>query len=170
MPRSKRCAPPGPSEVAGLSRRRCLALAAALPLAARAQETALPRPASLPAEAQAAARRGAPLVVLVSLAGCPYCERLRREHLTPMLRESSGGVVQIDLGRTQALIDFDGRARSHDAVARTRQALFTPTVLLLGPRGDELAERLVGAGVPDFYGAYLEQRIVTARRSLSGAP
>ena len=62
---------------ARLSRRHWLALAAALPASTQAQETALPRPASLPAEAQAAAKRSAPLVVLVSLPGCPYCERLR---------------------------------------------------------------------------------------------
>jgi thioredoxin-related protein len=147
------------------TRRRCLALAAALPLAASAQETALPRPASLPAEAQSAAGRGDALIVLVSLPGCPYCERIRRAHLTPLA--SRGGVVQIDVGSERPLLDFDGATRSHDAWARARDARFTPTVLFLGPHGDELAERLVGAGVPDFYGAYLEQRIVTARSALS---
>lgn len=148
-----------------LTRRRCLALAAALPLAAAAQETALPRPSSLPAEAQAAAQRGEPLIVLVSLPGCPYCERIRRAYLLPMA--AAGGVVQIDVGSERPLIDFDGATRTHDAVTRARAARFTPTVLFLGPRGDELAERLIGAGVPDFYGAYLDQRIVTARSSLS---
>lgn len=154
--------------IARLSRRRWLALmAGALPAATRAQETALPRPASLPAEARAAARHGAPLIVLVSLPDCPYCERIRREHLAPLQRDAGGGVVQIDLGSEQTLIDFDGIRRTHDAVARARHASFAPTVLLLGPRGDELAERLVGAGLPDFYGAYLEQRIATARAALA---
>lgn len=49
-------------------------------------------------------------------------------------------------------------------------ASLAPTVLLLGPSGRELAERLVGAGVPDFYGAYLEQRLATARCSLPIVP
>jgi thioredoxin-related protein len=149
------------------TRRRCLVLVAALPFLASAQETALPRPASLPAEAQAAAARGEPLIVLVSLPGCPYCERIRRTHLAPLALAAGGGVVQIDLGSDRTLVDFDGATRNHDAVARARDARFTPTVLFLGPRGDELAERLVGAGVPDFYGAYLDQRIVTARNALS---
>ena len=149
-----------------LTRRQWLAIAAALPAVARAQETALPRPASLPAEAQAAAQRGEALVLLVSLPGCPYCERIRRGYLTPLARESGGGVVQIDLGSTQPLTDFDAATRTHDAVARARGATFTPTVLFLGPRGDEIAERLVGAGVPDFYGAYFEQRLATARKAL----
>jgi len=145
-----------------------LALVAALPAVGRAQETALPRPASLPAEAQAASRRGEPLVLLVSLPGCPYCERIRRSYLTPLSRESGGDVVQIDLGSAQPLVDFDGATRTHDTFARARRATFTPTVLFLGPRGDEIAERLVGAGVPDFYGAYLEQKLETARKAVSG--
>jgi len=148
-----------------LTRRHGLVLAAALPFGAAAQETALPRPASPPAEAQAAARRGEPLIVLVSLPGCPYCERVRRAYLAPL--SADGGVVQIDIVSERPLVDFDGATRSHDAVTRARHARFTPTVLFLGPRGDELAERLVGAGVADFYGAYLDQRIVTARSTLS---
>ncbi len=46
---------------------------------------------------------------------------------------------------------------------------FTPTVLFLGPR-DEVTARLVGAGVPDSDGAHFEQRLVTARKTLSRRP
>ena len=100
------------SGFARLTRRRWLARVTALPAAARAQEGALPRPASLPAEATVAAKRGEPLVLLVSLPGCPYCERIRRDHLSPLLRESGGGVAQIDLGSTRPLSDFDGTTRN----------------------------------------------------------
>jgi len=50
--------------------------------------------------------------------------------------------------------------------ARNWKARFTPTVLFFGPDGRELAERLVGIAVPDFYGEYLEARLVEARRKL----
>jgi hypothetical protein len=40
-----------------------------------------------------------------------------------------------------------------------------PTVLFFGRTGREVAPRLVGAS-RDFYGAYLEQRLETARRNL----
>jgi len=46
------------------------------------------------------------------------------------------------------------------------KARFTPTVLFFGPDGRELAERLVGVAVPDFYGDYLSARLSEARRKL----
>ena len=40
-------------------------------------------------------------------------------------------------------------------------------VLFLGRQGQALAERLVGVAVPDFYGAYLDERLATARQALA---
>ncbi|HET6598549.1 MAG TPA: hypothetical protein VFG60_01190, partial [Burkholderiaceae bacterium] len=86
------------------SRHRRLMLAAlAIPLTARARETALPRPSSLAKAARRAALRGQPLVLLVSLPGCPYCESIRRSHLLPLQRERGDGVFQIDLGGARTL-------------------------------------------------------------------
>lgn len=150
----------------GLTRRRLVTpAAAALPAASVRALTELPRPTSLRDAARDSAARGEPLVLLVSLPGCPYCERVRRSHLLP-LACAAGGVVQIDVGSAAAVVDFDGHARTHDAVATGLRARFTPTVLFLGPTGGELSERLVGAGIADFYGALLEQRLEAARAAL----
>ena len=136
----------------------------------RAQESALPRPASLLDAAAAAARRGEPLVVLVSLPGCPFCERIRRSHLLPLQHEQGQGVVQLDLGTATPVIDFDGVQRSHDAVVRSWRVTIAPTVLMFDAAGAEIAERLVGAGLADFYAAYLDQRLRTARAALVRPP
>lgn len=150
-----------------LSRRQALALALlALPMAVARAESALPRPASLRDAAAAAVERGRPLVLLASLPGCPYCERIRLSHLLPLARELGDGVVQIDVGSNVALLDFKGRPTTHDAVATLLRSRFTPTVMFVGRDGEELAERLVGAGLPDFYGALLDQRLETARLAL----
>ena len=135
----------------------------AVPRSAWAQETALPRPASLPD----AARGGEPLVVLVSLPGCPFCERIRRSHLLPLQREQGQGVVQLDLGTATPVIDFDGVQRSHDAVVRNWRVTIAPTVLMFDAAGAKIAQRLVGAGLADFYAAYLDQRLQTARAVLA---
>ena len=139
----------------------------AVPRSAWAQESALPRPASLPNAAAAAARLSEPLVVLVSLPGCPFCERIRRSHLLPLQRERGQGVVQLDLGTATPVIDFDGVQRSHDAVVRSWRVTMAPTMLMFDAAGAEIAERLVGAGLADFYAAYLDQRLQTARAVLA---
>ena len=129
--------------------------------------TPLPTPASLRGAAQAAAARGQPLVVMMSLVGCPYCEIVRNHYLQPMRREGLMHAVQLDvMDRTSNLQGFDGQMSTPAAQAMAWNARFTPTVLFFDPRGRELAERLVGIAVPDFYGEYLEARLNEARGKL----
>lgn len=133
-----------------------------------AKDTALPVPASLPVAAQAAAAQGEPLVLLVTLSGCPYCELVRRNYLLPGRRESGLHAWQLDItDRTTPLTGFDGKTTNASVQVKAWKAEFTPTVLFLGRQGQELAERLVGVAVPDFYGAYLEARLATARQALA---
>ncbi|WP_137921488.1 thioredoxin fold domain-containing protein [Hydrogenophaga sp. 2FB] len=128
---------------------------------------ALPTPASLRGAGQAAAARGEPLVVMTSLEGCPYCAIVRGHYLLPMRREGQVHAVELDvLDRKSNLQGFDGQLTTPAEQARAWKARFTPTVLFFGPDGRELAERLVGVAVPDFYGEYLEARLAEARRKL----
>lgn len=128
---------------------------------------ALPSPSSLRAAAQAAAARGEPLVVMTTLAGCPYCDLVRNHHLLPMRREGKVQAVQIDIrDRSSNLQGFRGENTTPAEQARLWNARFAPTVLFLGPDGQELAERLVGVAVADFYGDYLDARLKEARSKL----
>ena len=52
---------------------------------------------------------------------------------------------------------------SSAAIAQIKVA---PTVLFFGRAGVEIAERLVGGYIPDFYGAYLDERLRLARAVL----
>ncbi len=132
-----------------------------------AQETALPVPDSLPDVATSAARQGEPLVLLISLSGCPYCELVRRNYLLPA-RINGLPVWQINmLDKQRPLIGFDGQA-SHAAEQIARwKARLAPTVLFLNAQGQELAERLVGIASVDFYGAYLDERIAKSRQAIN---
>lgn len=132
-----------------------------------ASAAALPAPASLRAAAQAAALRGEPLVVMTTLPGCPYCDLVRNHYLLPLRREGRVQAVQLDIrDRNSNLQDFKGQTTTPAAQAHAWKARFAPTVLFLGPEGQELAERLVGVAVPDFYGEYLDARLAEARRKL----
>ena len=133
----------------------------------QAKDSALPVPTSLPQAAQAAKAQGQPLVLLITLPGCVYCELVRRSYLMPLLANTGLQAWQLDItNRSTPLMGFDGKATTAAAQAKAWKASFTPTVLFFGSQGEELAERLVGIAVPDFYGAYLEQRLATARKAL----
>ncbi len=141
-------------------------LALAAPSLVFAADTALPVPPSLPLAAQAAAAKGEPLVLLISLPGCPYCEMVRRSYLLPMRAEGLQA-WQINItDRRPSLTGFDGKPVSPSVQASLWKSTFTPTVLFFGPNGQMLAPPLVGIAVPDFYGAYLDERLATARKAL----
>ena len=128
---------------------------------------ALPTPSSLRGAALAAAARGEPLVVMTTLKGCVYCELVRNNYLAPMRRDGELVAVQIDvLDRQSSLQGFSGETTTPAEQARAWNARFTPTVMFFGPDGKELAERLVGVAVPDFYGEYLQARLLEARGKL----
>ncbi len=147
---------------------RTLLAGALLPAVALAKDSALPVPASLPAAAEAATRLGEPLVLLITLPGCPFCELVRRSYLLPARQDAGLQAWQLDVtNRTSVLIGFDGKPTTAALQTSAWKARFTPTVLFLDVKGQALAERLVGVAVPDFYGAYLEDRLATARRVLA---
>jgi hypothetical protein len=127
----------------------------------------LPRAESLLAELDRALASRKPLVLMVSLEGCPYCKLARESYLVPLL-ESGQPVVQVEVDKAIPLLDLRGRASTHARVAQELGIRLAPTVLFLGRGGAEVAPRLVGVGSPDFYGAYLQDRVDAASRAVAG--
>lgn len=125
----------------------------------------LPAARSLRDELAGALARKSPLVVMVSLDGCPHCRVARQSHLVPMWREGLP-IVQVDFRNERVLTDFLGQKRSHDEMTRLWRVTVAPTLLFFGPGGREVAERMEGAYLPDFYRSYLEQRLDQARAKL----
>ena len=151
-----------------MKRRAILACAlAGASWALAADPVRLPLAESLQGELAAALRAKTPLLVMVSLEGCIHCAMVREQHLVPLLAQGRQPVVQIDMRGPRPLVDFAGQRRTHDQVVRSWGVETAPTLLFLGREGREIAPRLRGASIPDFYGAYLEERIQVARRQLS---
>ena len=156
----------------GLTRRRAaqaLAAAGVGTWAGRAlgADKSLPASRSLPTELAQALAAHQPLVVMVSLHGCPWCKLVRDNYLAPMHAEQGLPVVQIDIGSAQRTQDVHGQPTTHDALVRAWGVTVAPTLLFLGAGGREVAKRLVG-GSADFYSAYLDQRLEQARAALAG--
>jgi hypothetical protein len=154
---------------ASLTRRQCVLAGAAAGLlgAGPALAAALPVPVSLPDALAAALKNGSPLVVMVSLAGCPFCVIARDHYLAPLQGQSGLSIVQLDMRSRQLVQDFSGASQTHDQLIRGWGVKVAPTVLFLGRGGAEVAERMVGGYIPDFYGAYLDDRLRTARASVA---
>ena len=152
----------------GLSRRQVWlaggAVLAAFP--AWAAPATLPIATSLPDELAQALKKGEPLLVMVSLVGCPFCHVARESYLLPLRTEQGLPVVQIDMRNRQKITDFQGLTLTQDELIRRWGVKVAPTVLFFGRGGVEVAERLVGGYIPDFYGAYLDERLQTARAAV----
>lgn len=155
-------------------RRRFLLAAPALGLALAvraAGTTPIPMAADLAADGRASRERGAPIVVLFSLPGCPYCEIVRRSHLAPMLRdpEQSARVIvrEVVIDSDAPLLGFSGQRLTHEALARARGVRAAPVVAFWDGEGTPVAEPLRGMLLPDFYAAYLDAAIDSARARLA---
>jgi thioredoxin-related protein len=137
-------------------------------LSSRAQSGAaasLPVAQSLPDALARAIQSKQPLIVMVSLEGCVFCRQARQSHLSPM-HKAGTVIVQVDMRSNQPVLDFSGQLTTHDQLTRQWKVSITPTLLFFGPNGKEVAERMEGAYLPDFYGPYLEERLAQGRRAL----
>lgn len=126
----------------------------------------LPTTDSLPDTLANALLAKQPLLVMVSLHGCPFCKVVRENYLHP-LRDTGLHIVQIDMRDSRAIVDFDGSTSTQDAWIRKYEIKLAPTVLFFGNQGREVAMRLKGAYLPDFYGAYLDEQLLIARKAVA---
>ena len=126
----------------------------------------LPSAVSLPDDLVQALKKGNPLLVMVSLEGCPICKIVREHYLAPMREQQGLPAVQVDMRSSQTIKDFGGLMLTQDALIRKWRIKVAPTVVFFGRGGVEIAERLVGGYIPEFYSAYLDERLRSARAAL----
>lgn len=151
-----------------LSRRRLLLAggAACVCSAGLAAARTLPMAVSLSDELSRALGKSSPLLVMVSLEGCPFCRVVRENYLAPMSEQQGLHVVQVDMRSSRIVKDFNRASLTQDELIRRWSITIAPTVLFFGSGGAEIAERLVGGYTPDFYGAYLDDRLRLAHAAL----
>jgi thioredoxin-related protein len=141
--------------------------------AARAQKFSkkalLPTPTHLLQAATKASERGEPIVLMVSLPGCPWCELLRRNYLTPMRAEGVAAFEFMINERSQRIADFKGQPITPSAWSEAMKVKITPTLLFFNAQGQEAAPRIEGVASADFIGSILDERLATARERIKAA-
>lgn len=130
-------------------------------------QTRLERPQSLHLAARAAQSSGQALVVMTTLRGCPYCDLVRGGYLLPMQRRGEIVAVELDIADEAPIEGFDARATTPKALSRAWKNRVAPTLYFFDAQGREIADRLEGIAVPDFFADYLNQRLSRARAALA---
>lgn len=160
------------------ARRRLLLAGACLTFAARARA----QPASSEARLQPVddlrlllaqvRRHRAPLLVLFSTPGCPFCLDVRRNYLAPRVAEQAAlsaptlVIREVDITSRAPLIDAEGLRTTQADFAARFGARVVPVVALFDDRGQVLGDPLVGIDRSGFYEGYLAAAIEQARRRL----
>jgi len=65
----------------------------------------------------------------------------------------------VDVSTDRRLRGFGGEKTTHREFGRLHQVSRVPTVMVMDPRGEPLAQPIVGLLSEDFYRLYLEQAI-----------
>ena len=146
----------------------CVTAAAAL-----AETVEVPIAVDLEADGVTARQQAIPVLLLFTREDCGYCELIKRSVIRPMIisgeykdRVLIREVVVDDAGD---LTDFAGRKVSPFAVADRYDALLTPTVLLVGPDGRVLVDRMIGISNEEMYLWYLDRALDNATAVLRGS-
>jgi thioredoxin-related protein len=156
-----------------MRRRPLLCAALLLPwrAAQAAGEESLPAASNLKQLGAESARLRAPIVILFSSPGCPYCLEVRRNYLAPRLAGAEALAPQVlirelDITSRERVIDFDGRATTESEVADRYGVRMVPVVMALDSRGKPIGEPLVGLDRSGFYESYLQTLLTRAQSSM----
>lgn len=133
----------------------------------RSKNAPLPWPSDIRTIAMDAQRQGQPLLLMVSLPGCPWCELLRRNYLGLMRRNE--GVVAFEFminEHKERFVDFQGQRITPAAWSEAMKVKTTPTVFFFNAQAQEVAPRIEGIASADLIGAILDERLATARNHI----
>jgi thioredoxin-related protein len=108
------------------------------------------------------------VVILFSLPDCAFCVQLRKHTLMhlesdPRYRgKLQAYEVSFGENSTTEVTWFDSRKYTGTVLAKRLGVVFSPTVLVFDRSGRLAGKPLLGAGLPEFYGAYLDELIQRA--------
>lgn len=111
--------------------------------------------------------KAAAVVILFSLPDCAYCEKVRQQSLRHIHKDPNYKgkvrVYEIEFSDDQrSFVWFDGQTYTGQSLAKPLNVKFSPTVMVFNAQGAVAGKPLLGASLPEFYGAYLDDLIRSA--------
>jgi len=115
-----------------------------------------------------------PILLVVSQHHCPFCVKLKKEVLNPMVL--SGDYTDRVI-MTELLLDDDadvvnlaGKSVYPGSIAADYQVWMTPTLLFIDADGVEVARRMLGVNTVEMYGYYLDESLDAALQAVKKGP
>lgn len=110
-----------------------------------------------------ACRNNRVLTVVITRQDCPYCDKLKKQVLLPDLRNGVFNkqwlLAELRIDEGINVRDFSGKTVAAAELAKRWRAELTPTVLFLNQKGEEIAPRITGLKLVDFYDDYLQKSL-----------
>ncbi len=110
-----------------------------------------------------ACRNNRVLTVVITRQDCPYCDKLKKQVLLPDLRNGVFNkqwlLAELRIDEGINMLDFNGKTVAAAELAKRWRAELTPTVLFLNKKGEEIAPRITGLKLVDFYDDYLQKSL-----------
>jgi len=104
-----------------------------------------------------------PILVMFSSIYCDYCKFIKKEFLKPMLKSgdySDKVIIKIvEDDESDEVIDFNRRIIDSGDFSDRYGITFTPTIIFINSKGQEVAERITGLGNVEYYGGFLDDAI-----------
>ena len=128
-----------------------------------AQAGEVPPAQNLRDDGAIATQKGLPILLFYTANYCRYCDAVKAEFLGHMAidpaYQTHAIFREVRIDSSTPLIDFNASTTTHHHFADQRPITLVPTVEFVDGSGQHLATPMIGASIPDFYGAYLDKGI-----------
>lgn len=114
--------------------------------------------------------RQIPMLVFFHATYCTYCRTVDEEFLQTMADDPAYQdrliIRRVEIDSPTPEIQWQGTSYTPVEFARLQGVELVPQVMFFAPNGQQVVDELKGVTVPDFYPAYLDQRLEAAERCI----
>lgn len=114
-------------------------------------------------------KKRVPVILYFSAHDCPYCMMLEEEILKPMLISGDYGkkvIIRKIMIDGNDVVDFNGKNVSVEKISSRYNVFVTPTMVFIGPNGQELAKRMIGINTVEMFGGDVDDNIDKSLKKL----
>jgi len=130
----------------------------------------IPVASDLQQDADASRSAQLPILLIYTTDYCHYCDEVKASVFNlisadPAYRDRML-LREVRIDTNLYLVGFGGDVTSHRSFSKNRGIRIVPTLEFLDGAGTPISQPLVGASIPDYYGAYVDNGIEQAIRHL----